>query len=86
MSATHGTSSKQYYPWMADLFNRFVYSPTNSFPLSLSPSLPQEIMLFIQNLPTARWKDQEVEVLLAEAYKLKFMFADAPGHLTARKT
>jgi hypothetical protein len=47
----------------------------------------QEIMLFIQNLPTTKWKDGEVEILLAEAYKLKFMFADAPGHLTtARRT
>ena len=50
------------------------------------PSHVQEIMLFIQNLPTAKWKDEDVEVLLAEAFKLKFMFADAPGHLTARKT
>ena len=47
---------------------------------------PQEIMLFLQNLPTTKWKDEDVEVLLAEAFKLKFMFADAPGHLTARKT
>ena len=47
---------------------------------------PQEIMLFLQNLPTTKWKDADVEVLLAEAFKLKFMFADAPGHLTARKT
>ena len=43
-------------------------------------------MLFIQNLPTTKWRDGEVEILLAEAYKLKFMFADAPGHLTARRT
>ena len=43
-------------------------------------------MLFLQNLPTTKWKDEDVEVLLAEAFKLKFMFADAPGHLTARKT
>ena len=46
----------------------------------------QEIMLFIQNLPTTKWGDKEVEILLAEAYKLKFMFADAPGHLTTRRT
>ena len=43
-------------------------------------------MLYLQNLPTANWGDKEVEILLAEAYKLKFMFADAPGHLTNRKT
>lgn len=45
----------------------------------------QEIMLFIQNLPTGSWKDEDIEVLLAEAFKLKFLFADAPGHLIARK-
>ena len=39
-------------------------------------------MLFLQSLPTAEWEDGDVEILLAEAYKLKFMFADAPGHLT----
>lgn len=44
----------------------------------------QDIMVFIQNLPTARWSNDEVELLLAESYKLKFMFADAPGHLNVR--
>ena len=43
-------------------------------------------MLFIQNLPTAGWTNDDVEMLLAEAFKLKFMFADAPGHLTSRRT
>jgi len=41
-------------------------------------------MTFLQNLPTAKWSNGEVELLLAEAYKLKFMFADAPGHLNVR--
>lgn len=43
-------------------------------------------MVFLQNLPTARWTNDDVEMLLAEAYKLKFMFADAPGHLSTIKT
>ena len=60
-------------------------------PLSLSLSLsllplPQDIMVFIQNLPTGQWTNDDVELLLAEAYKLKFMFADAPGHLTVIKS
>lgn len=46
----------------------------------------QEIIMFVQNLPTARWTNDDVELLLAEAYKLKFMFADAPGHLTVVRT
>ncbi|NP_001396095.1 TBC1 domain family member 22A isoform 7 [Mus musculus] len=40
----------------------------------------QELLLFLQNLPTARWDDQDVSLLLAEAYRLKFAFADAPNH------
>ncbi|ERE86453.1 TBC1 domain family member 22A-like protein [Cricetulus griseus] len=39
-----------------------------------------ELLLFLQNLPTARWNDQDVSLLLAEAYRLKFAFADAPNH------
>lgn len=46
----------------------------------------QDIMVFLQNLPTAKWTNDNIELLLAEAYKLKFMFADAPGHLTVQRT
>jgi hypothetical protein len=38
-------------------------------------------MLMLQNLPTHNWGDEEIGLLLAEAYKLKYMFADAPNHL-----
>lgn len=41
---------------------------------------PQELLLFLQNLPTAHWGDGDVSLLLAEAYRLKFAFADAPNH------
>ncbi|XP_036093585.1 TBC1 domain family member 22A isoform X5 [Rousettus aegyptiacus] len=40
----------------------------------------QELLLFLQNLPTAHWGDGDVSLLLAEAYRLKFAFADAPSH------
>uniref|UniRef100_A0A671EDK0 TBC1 domain family member 22A n=1 Tax=Rhinolophus ferrumequinum TaxID=59479 RepID=A0A671EDK0_RHIFE len=40
----------------------------------------QELLLFLQNLPTAHWGDGDVSLLLAEAYRLKFAFADAPNH------
>lgn len=46
----------------------------------------QDIMMFLQNLPTAEWTNDDIELLLAEAYKLKFMFDDAPGHLNVKKT
>ncbi|XP_059793179.1 TBC1 domain family member 22A isoform X3 [Balaenoptera ricei] len=40
----------------------------------------QELLLFLQNLPTAHWGDEDISLLLAEAYHLKFVFADAPNH------
>ncbi|BFZ08319.1 hypothetical protein BsWGS_11358 [Bradybaena similaris] len=41
----------------------------------------QGILMFLQNLPTDTWQDKEVSELLAEAYRLKYLFADAPRHL-----
>uniref|UniRef100_A0A0B6Z303 Rab-GAP TBC domain-containing protein n=1 Tax=Arion vulgaris TaxID=1028688 RepID=A0A0B6Z303_9EUPU len=41
----------------------------------------QGILMLLQNLPTHNWRDKEMSELLAEAYKLKYMFADAPRHL-----
>ncbi len=40
-------------------------------------------MIMLQNLPTHSWCNEEINLLLAEAYKLKYMFADAPKHLGA---
>lgn len=40
----------------------------------------QGLMILLQNLPTMHWGNEEVSVLLAEAYRLKFVFADAPNH------
>ncbi|XP_064139411.1 TBC1 domain family member 22A isoform X4 [Loxodonta africana] len=40
----------------------------------------QELLLFLQSLPTATWGDEDISLLLAEAYRLKFAFADAPNH------
>ncbi|XP_076331386.1 TBC1 domain family member 22B-like isoform X2 [Tachypleus tridentatus] len=45
----------------------------------------QGIMLTIQNLPTMYWGDEEINMLVAEAYQLKFTFADAPNHLQPEK-
>ncbi|XP_066586153.1 TBC1 domain family member 22B isoform X2 [Prorops nasuta] len=50
--------------------------------LLLQPDF-QGLMLMLQNLPTQNWTDSEIGVLVAEAYKLKFTFADAPNHLQA---
>jgi len=45
----------------------------------------QTLMLFLQNLPTSKWTDDDMQLLLAEAYRLKYMFADAPGHLHTKR-
>ena len=37
--------------------------------------------LFLTNLPTHDWGDDEVETLLSEAYILSTLFKSAPAHL-----
>ncbi|XP_018412751.1 PREDICTED: TBC1 domain family member 22B [Nanorana parkeri] len=40
----------------------------------------QGLLMLLQNLPTIHWGNEEIGLLLAEAYRLKYMFADAPSH------
>lgn len=42
----------------------------------------QGLMLLLQNLPTSNWTDSEISLVVAEAFRLKYMFADAPKHLS----
>lgn len=42
----------------------------------------QELMLTIQNVPTNHWGCEEVKLLLAEAFRLKYTFHDSKSHLT----
>ena len=42
-------------------------------------------MIMLQNLPTHNWQNEDIGMLLAEAYRLKYMFADAPNHLAQKK-
>lgn len=58
--------------------------------LCLTPSLcvcvcVQGLMLLLQNLPTSNWSNSDISMLVAEAFRLKFIFADAPNHLQAAK-
>ncbi|KAF8766388.1 TBC1 domain family member 22B like protein [Argiope bruennichi] len=46
----------------------------------------QGLMLTLQNLPTLHWSDNEISLLVAEAYRLKYMFDDAPNHLQPRES
>ena len=63
--------------WPDSLYNAlsFFSPPPLSFTLSL-PFLLQELMTFLQNLPTSSWTDDDVQILLSEAFKLKQMLQD----------
>ena len=39
------------------------------------------IMVFLQDLPTKQWSDQDLEVILAEAYVFKTLYEDTTGHM-----
>lgn len=45
----------------------------------------QELVHFLQHLPTTGWSNKEVSELLSQAYVLKTLYHDAPSHL-ARAT
>ena len=43
------------------------------------------LLMFLQNVPTAKWGDNEINLLVAEAYRLSYLFAGAPSHLSGCK-
>lgn len=42
----------------------------------------QDIMIFLQNLPTSEWSVKDIEMLLSEAYMWKCLFHDSPSHIS----
>lgn len=40
----------------------------------------QEMIIFLQNLPTTAWTDHDIELLLSEAYVLKTVWQGAENH------
>jgi len=42
----------------------------------------QDIMIFLQNLPTSDWTEKDIEMLLSEAYMWKCLFHDSPNHIS----
>ncbi|XP_072401948.1 TBC1 domain family member 22B [Diabrotica undecimpunctata] len=46
----------------------------------------QGLLLLLQNLPTQSWTSSQISLMVAEAYKLKVMFADAPNHLLSNNS
>ncbi|KAG0337514.1 GTPase-activating protein [Podila horticola] len=43
----------------------------------------QEIMLFLQDVPTDDWQEKDIELLLSEAFMWKSLFHSSPMHLTS---
>jgi len=41
----------------------------------------QDLILFLQHLPTERWTERDIELVLAQAYVYKTLFHDSPHHL-----
>ncbi|EGZ09200.1 hypothetical protein PHYSODRAFT_318886 [Phytophthora sojae] len=44
----------------------------------------QDLVLFLQSLPTKDWVENEIEPLLSRAFILQTYFADAPSHLSSQ--
>lgn len=44
----------------------------------------QDIIMFLQSLPTQNWTYDDIELLLSEAFMWKSLFQDSPSHLSAR--
>lgn len=45
----------------------------------------QGLMILLQNLPTHNWTGSHISLLVAEAYRLKSLFQDAPNHLQSNQ-
>lgn len=41
----------------------------------------QELVIFLQNLPTEEWGEREIEPILSQAFILSTLFDDSPNHL-----
>jgi hypothetical protein len=41
----------------------------------------QEIMMFLQSLPTRNWTEKDIELLLSEAYIWQSLFKGSSAHL-----
>ena len=46
----------------------------------------QEIMMFLQSLPTREWTEKDIELLLSEAYIWQSLFKGSSAHLRGGPT
>jgi hypothetical protein len=40
-----------------------------------------DFMIFIQDIPTETWQEEEISTVLSEAYVLQYTYEDAIGHM-----
>lgn len=45
-----------------------------------------DIMIFLQNMPTKDWGEKDVEVIIAEAFVFKSLYEDTHGHFSQNST
>ncbi|KAF5404783.1 hypothetical protein PHET_01742 [Paragonimus heterotremus] len=71
-------------------FSAFHVYVCAAFLLQFSPELQRQqefqgLMLLLQHLPTYHWTDEDINLVLAEAFRLQSLFASAPHHLDYRR-
>ncbi|XP_010672283.2 uncharacterized protein LOC104888866 [Beta vulgaris subsp. vulgaris] len=70
-----------------DALPDFLVYITASFLLTWSDKIHkldfQEMVMFLQHLPTLNWADQELEMVLSRAYMWHTMFNSSPSHLAS---
>eukprot|EP00850_Spirogloea_muscicola_P001293 SM000005S17090 [mRNA] locus=s5:77354:80457:- [translate_table: standard] len=68
-----------------DAFPEYMVYACASFLLTWTDQLQQldfqEMVLFLQHLPTRRWSHQELEMVLSRAFMWRVMFDRSPNHL-----
>lgn len=42
----------------------------------------QDILMFLQDLPTSDWKEEDVDPILSQAFILSTLFESSPNHLS----
>eukprot|EP00899_Mesostigma_viride_P003315 jgi/Mesvir1/12985/Mv05995-RA.1 len=69
-----------------DHFQEFLVYACASFLLTWSEQLRglefQDMLLFLQHMPTDKWTSQEMEMVLSQAFIWRTMFDKSPNHLT----
>jgi hypothetical protein len=66
------------------LTNWLKWISRSAFPKALLPTCAnswQEIMMFLQALPTKDWTEKDIELLRSEAFIWQSLFQDSSAHL-----